>query len=138
MQAQAVDAVVQVAAKAAGVCGFAQVLVGGAHQRKVHRHRLAAAQGRDLAFLQHAQQAGLHGQRHVANLVEKQSAALGLAQSPNRALLARAGKGTGGVAKEFGLNQMLGQGGAVDGHKRAGLARRAVVQGFGNKLFAHA
>ena len=37
---------------------------------------LAAAHGRHLALLQHAQQLGLHAAGHVADLVEEQRAAV--------------------------------------------------------------
>ena len=95
----AVDAVVQVLPKAASFCRLAQFAVGGTHQRKVHIHRLATAHGRDLALLQHAQQAGLQRQGHVTNLIQKHRAALGLAQAAQAAFFARASKGTTGVTK---------------------------------------
>jgi hypothetical protein len=68
---QAVEAVVQVLAEGL-VDHLAQVAVGGADDGHVHRHALGAAQRRDLALLQHAQQVRLQRQRHVADLVEEQ------------------------------------------------------------------
>jgi len=47
-----------------------------------------------------------------------------------------AGEGTALVAKEFGLQQRVGDGGAVFNHKRAARARRGVVHGAGQQLLA--
>ena len=135
---QAVDAVIQVTAKAPLLCRLAQVAVGGAHQGKVHLHRPATPQGRDRSFLQDAQQAGLHGQRHVANFIQKERAAIGLTQATQAALFLGAGEGAGGIAKEFSLNQVFRNGGAVDRHKRAAGVLAAVVTGPRKVFFAHA
>ncbi len=68
----------------------------------------AAPTGVHAALLQHAQQARLHRQRHVADLVEEQRAAVGLLDAADGAFLARAGEGAADVAEELGLDQVLG------------------------------
>ncbi|MNC79876.1 hypothetical protein D3C75_1324860 [compost metagenome] len=59
--------------------------MGGADQRDVDVLLFAGAQGRDLAILQHPQQSGLQGQRHVADFIEEQGAAMGLLQAADHA-----------------------------------------------------
>ena len=46
----------------------------GHHHAHVHGDRPVAADALHLAFFQHAQQLGLHDQRHVADLVEEERA----------------------------------------------------------------
>ena len=67
--------------------------------------RRAAADRHELARLQHAQQAGLRLERHVADLVEEQRAALGLLEAAD---LARVGAGEGAllVAEQLALDQL--------------------------------
>ena len=55
-----------------------QIAVRRHHNAHIHRDRLAAADALHLALLQHAQQLGLHRQRHIADLIEKQRAAMRL------------------------------------------------------------
>ena len=110
----------------------------GADQRHVNVHRPVPAQRHDFALLQHAQQARLQRQRHVANLIQKQGAAIGLQQLARRPFALGAGEGAFLVAKEFGLDQRLGDGGAVDRHKRRIAALAEVVDGIGQQLFAGA
>ena len=66
-------------------------------------HRLAADR-RHLALLQHAQQLGLQGEGHVADLVEEQRAAVGLAKLPG-AVGDGAGEGAALVAEQLALEQ---------------------------------
>ena len=76
--------------------------------------------------------------RHVADLVEEQRAAIGLAHQAGRAALARAGEGAIAVAKQFSLNQALGQRRAIDRDKgaaapagRMGVARQLLFASAG-------
>ena len=48
------------------------------HHADVHRDRPVAADALHLPLFQHAQQLGLHHQRHVADLVQEQGAAVRL------------------------------------------------------------
>src|SRR3546814_3986917 len=61
--------------------------------------RPSAADGRELARLEHAQQPGLRLHRHVADLVEEQRAAGRLLETPRSTGL-RAGKGAAFMAEQ--------------------------------------
>src|SRR3546814_6652049 len=63
------------------VCSSDLVAVRRGDDAYVGADRRAPADGGVLALLQHAQQAGLRLQRHVADLVEKQGAAGGLLEA---------------------------------------------------------
>jgi hypothetical protein len=79
-----------------------------------------AADPVELAVGQDAQQAGLEFRRHVADFVEKQRAAVGLLEAPP-ARGGGAGEGAALVAEQFGFEQVLGDGGRVEGDE--GLVR---------------
>ena len=111
--------------------------MGGADDAHVHGFFLGAAQGADPALLDGAQQLGLHGQRQVADLVEKQRAALGGLEVAGPVL---GGAGVRPLARteEFGLQQVLGNGAAVDGDQRPLRALAAGMQGAGHQFLAGA
>ncbi len=71
------------------------------------------AGGRDLAFLDDAQQLGLQLQRQVSNVIQEQRAAVSLHDPA--ALGFRRPSGTGWTAEQLGLHQDLRQRAAVDG-----------------------
>ena len=109
-----------------------------ADEREVHGHRLPAAERRHHAVLQHAQQPRLEQQRHIADLVEEQRAALGLADAPRGALLARAGEGAALIAEQLRFDQVLRQRSAVDRDERLVRARAAEVRRAREDLLADA
>ena len=111
---QAVEPVVEVFAEGMLLDHLAQIAVGGADHRDIDTDRLVAAQRRDLALLQHPQQARLQRQRHVADLVEKQRATVGLQDAPGCALAARTGDRSFFAAEQFGLDQVLRDGSEID------------------------
>jgi hypothetical protein len=82
------------------------------------RGRLVRADALHLALFQHAQQLGLHGRRHVANLIQKQRSAMRLLKLA-RMPLRRAGERTLLVPEEFALNQLRGNRRAVQRDKRS-------------------
>ena len=100
--------------------------------------RLLGAQRRDLALVEHAQQARLQLERHVGDLVEEQRAAVGLQDLAAPAGALRAGEGAGAVAEQLGLDQRLGQAGAVDGDEGAAGVRAGVVHRAREHLLAGA
>ena len=75
----------EILAEAPGGDVGAQFAVGGGDHPDVDPQAPVAADPFDLAFLEHAQELGLHVRRHVADLVEEERAAVGLLE------LARAG-----------------------------------------------
>ena len=108
-----VQAVVQVLPKAAGLHIGRQVAVGGRHQAHVDLDLALPAQSHQRALLQRAQQLGLHGQRQLANLVQKDGAAVGLLK-PARTGCAGAGECAFFIAKQLRLEQRIRNGRAVD------------------------
>ncbi len=77
-------------------------------------------------FFQHAQQLGLHGERHVADFVQKKRAAGGLLEFSD-VPRGRAGEGTFFVAEQFRFDQLGGHGGAIERHERPGAPRAFLV-----------
>ena len=114
-----------------------QVAVGGGQDAHVHLDRRCAAQPVDLALLQRAQQLGLQAHVHLADLVQQQGAAAGGLEFADAA---RQGAGEGAllVAEQFRLQQVFGDGGAVQRDERAGGAARAAVQMARQDLLAGA
>ena len=77
---------------------------------------LVAAKRSHFALLQHPQQLGLQGQRHVADFVQKQGPAIGRVEQPFPVLVG-AGEGPLAVAEQFAFQQLLGQRAAVLSNK---------------------
>src|SRR5262245_27617690 len=71
------DAVIKVLAKLAALDHRFQVTVGSGHQAHIDRHGCRSADAFDLPLLNRAQKPSLHVERQIANLVEKQRAAVG-------------------------------------------------------------
>ncbi len=104
-QREDVEAVVEVVAElAGGDLGFQVDMRRGDHPH-VECLDLIGAERLDLLFLQHAQQLGLQRQGQVADLVEEQRAAVGHLEFADARLAVGAGKGAGGGAEQFGLDQ---------------------------------
>src|SRR5881397_1727154 len=79
--------------------------MGGDEDAGVDGDRPLAADPFELAFLKQPQQLGLHRRRHVADLVEKEGAAVRLLEL---AEVARGGSGEGALfmTEELGLDQL--------------------------------
>ena len=129
--------VVQVAAERAGRDRVFQVAVGGRQDAHVDLNRLVRADAGDLAAFQHAQQLDLRGQRHVADFVQKQRAAVGVLELAH-AIGRGVGKRPAHVAEQLALQDVLAQGGAVERHERLVLARAVLMDGLGDQLLARA
>ena len=134
---QHVQAVVQVLAKAAGLHLAPEVEVGGGHHAHVHREGLGAAHALDLAGLQGAQQLALGGGAEDADFVEEEGAAMGALEAAGPGGQ-RAGVAALVDAEELALDQVVGDGGAVDGHERARRTGADAVQRLRQHLLAHA
>src|SRR5262249_22193075 len=78
------------------------------------------------ALLQHTQQLDLHGQRHLADLIEKNSSLGRYFKQPSLVLISP-GEGPFDVSKELALQQRLRQGTTVNGHERLRRPRRIEV-----------
>ena len=115
-----------------------EVAVGRRHHPDVHRLRGGAPQRDQLPFLEHPKQLHLHGERHVADFVQEDGAGVGLLEPPHLPPLPGTGESALRVAKEFRLQQMLRDGGAVHLDKGGVTASAGGVEGMGKKLFAGA
>ena len=82
-----------------------QVAVGGRDQPHVGPDRLVAADALERLLLQQPQDLGLQGQRHVADLVEEQRAAVALLELADAAAVG-AGEGALLVAEQLALQQV--------------------------------
>ncbi|CCG41237.1 hypothetical protein PHAMO_270078 [Magnetospirillum molischianum DSM 120] len=112
--------------------------MAGRDQSEIDRSRLASAQRHHLTFLQHPQQTGLQRQRHVADFVQEQGAAMRLANPSGRTVPPGAGKCAGRIAEQFGLDHMFGQGAAIDRDDRLAAARPGGMDSGGEHLLADA
>ena len=137
LDADDVQAVEQVLAKAPLAHQHLQVLVRGGNDAHIGTDGGVPAHAVKAALGQHAQQARLRLEWHVANLIEKQRAALGLLKAA-LALGGGPGEGTALVAEQFGLDQVARDGRHVQRNKGRGAARAVAVQGLGDQLFAGA
>ena len=91
----------------------------------------------DLAFLDRAQELDLRGQRQFADLVEEQRAAGGFDELAGMAL-GRAGERALLVAEQDRLDEVVGDGAAVDRDERLGAALAGAVDGARDQLLADA
>ena len=117
--------------------GFVEIAIGGGDHAHVDGNFAGAAHRTHGALLQHAQQFDLHGQRHLADFVEEDGAAVG---DFEQAALVLVGSGESAlqIAEQFALEQRLGKGSAVDGDEGVGGARRTDVHGAGDEFFTGA
>ncbi|MNH11809.1 hypothetical protein D3C79_713330 [compost metagenome] len=89
-------------------------LMGRGDEAKIGVALLLGAERPVAAGLEHPQQLGLHGGGHVAHLIQEQGAAVGLGHQPG--LVGQgAGEGPLLVTEQLALDQVLRDGGAVDG-----------------------
>src|SRR5690348_2667538 len=88
----------------------------------------------ELPVLQHAQDLRLGQGSHVANLVQEQCAPIALLELPDP-LAVGTREGALLMSEEFTFQEGLGDGGAVDGEKRAIGAAAVVIDGPGHQLF---
>ncbi len=104
-------------------------MLRGADDTHIHAHHLVAAERHHLAILDHVQQPRLQCERHVADLVQEQRAAVRLQNAAHAALAGGAGEGAPLVTEQLALDQGLGNGGAVDRHEGLVGAATGVMDG---------
>ena len=103
-----VEPVEEIFAKPAGGDGLGENHVGGGDDAAIGLDRVGAADALESAVLEHAQQLGLHPQRHLADFVEEESASLRQLE-PAFLLAVGAGECPAFVAEELALEKVLGQ-----------------------------
>ena len=114
-----------------------QVRVGGGDDAGIHPHHVGAAQALQFFLLQKTQQLGLQAQRHLADLVQEERASLCHLDS-SRIRLHGSGESAARVSEEFGFEQGLGNGGAIDHREGAPGARTQLMNGAGHDFLAAA
>ena len=107
------QAVVEITAKTTQSHLLGQIAVGRDHQAKIGLDRGGATHWFVGPLLQQAQQLDLHGQRQLADLVEKKRAFLGRGH-PAAARSPGASEGAAHVTEQLALDERLGDGAAVD------------------------
>ena len=127
-QRENVDAVEEVTAEFVISDAVFEVAVSGHDDADTDLDGLIATDAFDFTFFEDAKKLGLHGDGHIADLVEEESAALGLLEFSDVAS-GRAGESTFFVAEEFGLDQFGGNGGAIECDEGVFVARRFLVNG---------
>src|SRR5207302_3703063 len=118
----AAQSIEEVLAELARANPGAQILMGGADDADVRRARPRSADWLDLALLQRPQERYLKPERQVPDLVEKERAAVGRAES-SRCARHRAGESALLVAEQLRFGQLARDGAAVDRHERTLPAR---------------
>jgi len=112
-----VESIEQVFAKQVSGDHVFQIPVRRGDDPHVRRDDLLSAHALELLFLQHAQQLALQQGRHVADLVEKQRAAVALLELAY-APLVRAGERALFVSKQLAFQQRFGDRRTIDRQKR--------------------
>src|SRR6185436_11049433 len=137
VDADDVQAIVEVLAEAAVLHLLLQIDVGGGNDADVDLDRLHAAEAHELTLLHDAQQLGLRLDRHVADLVEEDAALVGQIE---HALLRihRAGERALDVTEQRRFEQVRRQVARVHGHERLLAARRVAVNRARDQLLAGA
>ena len=128
---------VQIFAKRAGGNRLLQVAIRGRQNPHIHFHRLVRADARDLAALQHAQQLDLRRNRHVADFVQKQRAAVGVFEFA-LPIGRRIGERAANVAEQLALQNVLAQRRTIERHERPLLPRAVLMNRLGDQLLAGA
>ena len=120
---QDVDAVEEVLAEAPGLHLGGEIAVRRGDDADVDLHVLAGRRGAgSISSCEHAEELHLEVQRQLADLVEEERAAVGLLEEA-AAVGRRVGERALLVAEELALEEVLGDGAAVDGDERRALAR---------------
>ena len=112
-------------------------LIGCGHHPHVDRSFDLAAEPAQPVVFEDPQQLGLGGDRHLADFIQQQRAALGQLEAAGAALQS-AGERAFLVAKNFAFHQRVRNRGAVDGNERLGGARAEFVNGSRQQFLAGA
>ena len=136
-QRENVDAMEEVAAEFIIFDTIFKVAVGGNDHTNIDFDGLVAADAFDFAFFEDAEKLGLHGDGHIADLIEEESAAFGLLEFSEVAS-GSTGERAFFVAKEFGLDQFGGNCRAIESDEGVFVARRFFVNGASDQFFSGA
>ena len=137
MDVEDVEAVEEVLAQLAAADGLLRHLIGGGDDADVDFEFGAPAEAANLGVFEDAQQLGLRGHGHFADLVEQQGAALGHLEASGAAF-GGSGERAFLVAEELAFDERLRQRGAIDGDEGTLAAGTEIVQGVGHQFLAGA
>ena len=137
VEAQDVEAVVEVEPELALLGHGPQVAVGRRHHPAVGADRLVAADRAHLPLLQHAQQLALHHAAHVPDLVEEERPLAGHHEQ-TLVVLGRAREAASPVPEELALEQAVRDRRAVLGQEGLAVVDPAGVDLLGDQLLAGA
>ena len=132
-----VETVIEILAEQAARHALLQALVGRGDDAHVDADRGLAADAVELALGEHPQEPRLERQRHVADLVEEERAAVGLLEAA-AALRIRPGEGAALVSEQLRLEQIRGDRSRVERDEGTLGARAVLVQRPGDELLAGA
>src|ERR1700751_1525809 len=104
-----------------------EIFVSGGGGANVHAGSLIGADGFEALFFEYAQHFGLRAKAHVADFVEEKCAAICLLEFANF-VVAGSGEAAFDMAEEFGLDELFGDGGAVDFNEWALVAQAGGVE----------
>src|SRR6516165_365233 len=125
-----IEPVIQIETKLALLDRVGELSVRGGHHADVHLNIAYATQPPEGLLFQNPKQLGLQHDRHLADLVQENRPA-GSDLQDSRLLRARVGKGALFIAEQLAFEQRLGNGGAVERHKRSFAAAAVMVDKLG-------
>ena len=96
-----------------------EIPVRGRDKSDLDRSLPAVAYPADRSLFEHAQQKGLHIQRHLADFIKAQNAAVGELEDPRFAFPGGAREGAANMAKQLAAEQLFGYRAAVEGNEGA-------------------
>ena len=131
------QAIEKVPAETARIDLFLQVAIGRSDDPDIDFARTSVADALQFLLLQNAQQFRLHRERHFADFVEKQCAAVRQFEAAGL-VFERAGERTSHVAEEFALEQALGHRAAIQLDEGAAISRAVLVDCTRDEFFARA
>src|SRR3569833_1102469 len=137
MDADDVEAMKQVFAEQTGLDALLEVLMRGGDDAYVDLDRSLAADAVELAIGEHAQQTRLALGRHVADFIEKLSAAVRLLETA-AARGGGAGEGAALVAEQFRFQQIARYRRGVEGNEGLIGARTVAMQRARHQFFTRA
>src|SRR5229473_337957 len=130
-----VQAVEKIFAESSGGDLVFEFLVRSGDDADIDVDRLVRAHRLEALFLENTQHFGLRAQAHVADFVEEKRAPIRLLEF-SHFVLAGAGEAALGVPEELGLDQLLGNGGAIHFDERLSAAQARGVQRAGHQFFS--
>ena len=127
-QGDDIQAVIQIFAEGAVGHGGFEIVVGRGQDAHVDRLGARGPDRPHRLFLQHAQQLDLQCQRHIADFIQKQGAAIGGLEQADM-IGGRAGKRAAQMAEQFRFKQLFWNRAAVDGNEWRLASRAGPVDG---------